>query len=426
MFDVAIAGGNHTGLAMALALVRLAGPEISIALIERTPPQRTSEAADPRAFALAAASRHLLSALGVWSRIEAGAQPVHAIDITDSALEHAVRPVVLSYDNRVEPAGSGPVIRVPATHIVQAEPLRRALLDAVLEAPSIVLLAPAEIREHHISPAHVSIGLGDGRDVRARLLIAADGARSPIREAAGIKVRKTSPAQVAIVATVRHERPHHGRAVQHFLPGGPFAMLPLTGNRTCVTWSEEARRGRAIMALNDQAFLAELEQRFGFKLGALSLEGPRALWPLDLHVARALVSPRVALVGDAARTVHPIAGQGLNLAFRDVAALAEVVVDAMRLGLDPADFVALERYEHWRRFDTTMSVAAFDTLNTLFSSNQPLLRMTRDAGAGIVDRLPGLKQLLVDEAAGLTGDLPRLLRPDSMPAQASPAPARPA
>lgn len=407
-FDIAIAGGSHTGLAMALALVQLAGPEIRVALIERTPLERSAASADPRAFAMAAASRHLLMALGAWDAVALGAQPVHAIDITDSSLGNAVRPVLLSYDNRAQAAGGG-----PATHIVEAEPLRQALLDRVCASPSITVLARAEIRGQHVSPAGIVLGLTDGTgsgEIKARLLIAADGARSSVREAAGIKVRRSAPAQVAIVATVRHERPHQGRAVQHFLPGGPFAMLPLTGNRTCVTWSEEAERGRAIMAMDDPAFLAELEQRFGFKLGALSLEGPRALWPLELQAARSMIAPRVALAGDAARTVHPIAGQGLNLAFRDVAALAEVVTDAMRLGLDPADAMALERYEQWRRFDSTISAGTFDTLNTLFSNDQPALRMIRDAGLGIVDRLPGLKQLFVAEAAGLTGEVPRLLR----------------
>lgn len=414
-FDVVIAGGSHTGLAMALALATLAGSDVRIAVVERAPTDMdAARAADPRAFAIAAASRNLLMAIGVWRALEVEAQPVHAIDITDSSLENAVRPVVLSYDNRLPQDDAlkqrDNASAAPATHIVEADVLRRALLDQVRKTSAITLLAPAAIVAHQTSQASVTLDLEDGRELRAALLIAADGARSEIREAAGIKVRRSSPAQVALVATVRHERPHQGRAVQHFLPGGPFAMLPLTGNRSCVTWSENEARGRAIAALDDAAFLDELEQRFGFKLGALALEGPRALWPLELQSATTLIGPRLALVGDAARTVHPIAGQGLNLAFRDVAALAECVVDGMRLGLDAADPMSLERYQQWRRFDITMSSAAFNALNTLFSNDQPLVRMARDAGLGLVDRLPGLKQLLVAEAAGLTGEVPELLK----------------
>jgi 2-octaprenyl-6-methoxyphenol hydroxylase len=198
--------------------------------------------------------------------------------------------------------------------------------------------------------------------------------------------------------------------VEHFLPGGPFAILPMRDQRSCITWTEERVRGEAILALDDRGFLAEIEQRFGHRLGALRRDGPRASWPLEFQIAHTMIARRFALAGDAARSVHPLAGQGLNLAFRDVAALTQCLAEAMRLGLDPGDGTALEHYERWRRFDSVTSAAAFDALNGLFSNDSVLSRAARDAGLGIVDRLPGLKQAIVREAAGQTGDIPRLLR----------------
>jgi 2-octaprenyl-6-methoxyphenol hydroxylase len=256
----------------------------------------------------------------------------------------------------------------------------------------------------------VTVDLADGSRLRAALLVAADGRRSRLREAAGIKMVSWSYPQTGIVVTVRHEKPHHGRAVQHFLPGGPFAILPLTGNRSCITWTEGADRAREILALDDAGFLGEVDRRFDYRLGGVALAGPRAGWPLDMHLARAIVADRFALIGDAAHGVHPIAGQGLNLGLRDVAALAEVIADAARLGLDIGSLATLERYERWRRLDSAISAAAFDALNRLFSNDVTVLRTARDFGLGLVDRMPGLKQLFVAEAAGLTGEVPKLLR----------------
>jgi 2-octaprenyl-6-methoxyphenol hydroxylase len=240
--------------------------------------------------------------------------------------------------------------------------------------------------------------------------VAADGRTSRLREAAGIGVVGWTYAQVGIVATVGHKRPHRGRAVQHFLPSGPFAILPLPGNRACITWTEEEQEGRRIAALDDAGFLVEVEKRFGFRLGEIELLGLRGLWPLEMHLARALAAPRLALIGDAAHVVHPIAGQGLNLGLRDVAALTEVVADAARLGLDIGSAIVLARYERWRRTDAAISAAAFDGLNRLFSNDWAVLRTARSAGLGIVERLPALKQFFVAEAAGLTGEVPKLLR----------------
>ncbi len=401
-FDVVIAGGSFAGLALALALARAEGSELSIAVVERSPLASTEAGpADPRAFALSAGSRGLLEAIGVWPALADAAQPVSGVDITDSALGDVMRPVLLSYDTVVEGR--------PQMLILEADGLRKALIEAVRGEAGISVLAPAEVVAVDDGVGARSVRLADGRSVGARLLVAADGARSRVREMAGIGIVGGSYRQRGIATIVGHERDHGGRAVQHFLPSGPFALLPLAGRRTCITWSEAEESAQRMMALGDADFLEELQMRAGWRLGELSLAGPRASWPLGSHLARSLIAPRLALIGDAARNVHPIAGQGVNLGFRDVAALAEAVVEGARLGLEAGDATSLERYERWRRADGVQSAAAFSALNTLFSNDWMLLRTVRDAGLGIVDRLPGLKSLLVAEAAGLTGDVPRLL-----------------
>ena len=287
-------------------------------------------------------------------------------------------------------------------------------LDAAARAtPALTFIAGSavgfEADEHQ-----ATVSLGDGRQLSASLAVAAEGRRSAIREAAGIKLVSWDYQQTGIVTTVSHERPHDGRAVQHFLPSGPFAILPLTGNRSCITWSEAAPEARRILALDDAAFLAQVEKRFGGKLGPLSLAGKRASWPLSMHLARSFIAARLALIGDTAHGVHPIAGQGLNLGLRDVAALAEVLTEAMRVGLDPGNAETLRQYERWRRFDSTLSTFAFDGLNRLFSNDWTVVRAARDVGLGIVDRLPFVKRMLVSEAAGMTGDLPRLLKGEAL------------
>ncbi len=401
-FDVVIAGGSYAGLALALALARALGPDADLAVIDRAPLDGGQPASDPRAFALAEASRLMLAVLGVWPALEAHAEPVRAIDLTDSALSDVVRPVLLSYDPTIGPQAQ--------MHILEATRLKAALLAAVRAEPTIRLLAPAEVRGLERHGSAIRLRLGDGSAVEARLAVAADGVRSALRAAAGIGIVAHSFNQLGIVTIVAHERPHEGRAVQHFLPGGPFAMLPLPGQRCCISWSEDAARGQAIMSLADADFLAEAQHRAGYRLGALTLAGPRASWPLEAQLVRSLVATRLALIGDAARSVHPIAGQGVNLGLRDAAALAEVLVDGLRLGLEPGDATSLERYERWRRFDGFQSAAAFSALNTLFSNDWAVLRGLRDLGVGLVDRLPVLKGLLVAEAAGHTGEVPRLLK----------------
>lgn len=415
-FDIVISGASFAGLALARALISAFGDDIRIALIDLKPRnlvKDSASAADARAFALSAGAQRMLDALGIWTALEPVAQPVTEIQITDSSLDAGVRPVLLKYDNRLTTDTAEPSAE-PASHIVPAPALERALWQRVADAPSLTVIAPAAIERFADNGSSLDITLADGREISAALLVGAEGRRSPTRDHAKIKSVGWAHGQTAIVTTIAHERPHEARAIQHFLPGGPFAILPLRGNRSCLTWTEDAAEATRILALDDAGFLAQVETRVGGRLGALELAGPRQSWPLATHLTRAYVAPRFALVGDAAHGVHPIAGQGVNLAFRDVAALAEIIADSLRLGLDPGNLEALGRYERWRRFDSAMSAAAFDGLNRLFSNDGMLMRAARDFGLGLVDRMPEVKRRLVTEAAGLSGDLPRLFKSESL------------
>jgi len=401
VFDVAIGGGGTVGLALACAVADALGAGVRIALVDRGGLSAVDNR-DIRASALSAASKRLLATLGVWPAIAEAAQPVTAIDLTDSRLSDAIRPILLSYDNRLG-------AEEPASYIVENERLRQALLAAAAARPAITLMGCSGIESFVPDPYGVSIRLASA-SLRAPLLIGADGRASRLRQDAGIKILRWSYPQTGIVTSVSHSKPHHGRALQHFLPSGPFAILPLTQNRSCITWTEASSAAETLLALDDEGFRAELTRRFDYRLGEIVAVGARAAWPLDMHLARSLVSERFALIGDAARVVHPIAGQGLNLGLRDVAALAEVIADAARLGLDTGAQLVLERYERWRRLDSALSAATYDALNRLFSNDWTLLRTARDFGLAVLDQLPALKQFLVAEAAGVTGEVPKLLR----------------
>ena len=403
-FDIVISGAGFAGLVQAHALSMALGADLRIALVDRRPllsADGTSQQ-QARASALTASSVRMLEALGIWGGVSAKAEAVTAIDITDSGLDSAVRPVVLQYDNEL-PTGE------PASVIIENAVLTAALTRAVSDIPDITRIMPASVESLRQQGHTVEVCLVDDGTLSAKLVIAADGRASRLRAAAGIKTIGWSHGQVGIVTIVKHSKPHAGRAVQHFLPGGPFAILPLPDSRSCITWSEDEEVGNALVSASDEVFLAELQRRAGYRLGDLALAGPRAAFPLETRIARAFVAERLALIGDAACAVHPIAGQGLNLALRDVAALTEVIADTARLGIDIGSGEALDRYERWRRFDSVTSLAAFDGLNRLFSNDDAIVRTLRDAGLGIVDRLPGLKQTLVRQAAGVTGELPRLL-----------------
>jgi 2-octaprenyl-6-methoxyphenol hydroxylase len=278
------------------------------------------------------------------------------------------------------------------------------------KAGGLAHLAAAEVAEAGRGPAGATVRLADGRRLEAPLIIACDGRRSALAAAAGIRRLRWDYGQTGLVNAIAHELPHAGVAHQSFFPGGPFAVLPLPGNRSSLVWSERTREAGRLMALDDAAFTAEVAARVGPRLGRIELAGARWAYPLDLSLAERYVAPRLALAGDAAHGVHPIAGQGLNIGLRDVAALAEVLVEAARIGEDIGSALVLERYQRWRRFDATVLALGMDALNRLFSNDNPLLRLTRDAGLAAVGRLGGLRRFFMREAAGLEGAVPRLLR----------------
>ncbi len=405
--DVLIVGGSYIGLTLALALAHEFGADLRICVVDRNAAPTTGisiDDRDPRASALSAASRNLLQALGLWDQLDDVAVAVSEIELTDSSLKAGVRRALLTYDNRSTEG-------VQASWIVPNARLATVLEQRVAETTAINMVRHGVLRNVDNKPDLVEIILADGRALHAPLLVAADGRRSSVREAVGIKSVQWDHGQIGIVTAITHELDHRNRAIQHFLPGGPFAMLPLKGgHRSCVTWSETADEARRILALDDTAFLDEVDRRAAGRLGAVALEGPRKSWPLETHLARSYTANRVALVGDAAHGVHPIAGQGLNLGFRDIAALVECVVDAVHVGLDIGNADMLARYERWRRFDTTVSTATFSGLNRLFSNDWTLMRSAREVGLGVLDQMPRIKQAFVTEAAGLNGELPKLLQ----------------
>ena len=401
--SIVIGGGAFAGLALALALRQGLGPEIPVIVAD--PALATRPSRDPRATAIVAACRRLFEAIGAWDAVRGEAQPILDMVVTDSKLEDATRPVFLNFAGDVAPGE-------PFAHMVE----NRRLIDALVvraEAEGIDLRATT-VASYDARPEGVDVTLGDGSVIAASLLVAADGARSKLRERAGIVTHGWEYNQSGIVVTVGHERDHDGRAEEHFLPAGPFAILPLSGKRSSLVWTERRSEAARIIALSDEEFHGELERRFGLHLGEVkALDKPRA-FPLSYFVARSFIAERLALVGDAAHVIHPIAGQGLNMGLKDVAALAEVVVDAARLGMDLGAADVLERYQRWRRFDTMAMGVATNSLNFLFSNQSTLLRTVRDIGLGLVDRAPPLKNLFIRQAAGLTGEVPKLLKGEAL------------
>jgi 2-octaprenyl-6-methoxyphenol hydroxylase len=416
--DVLIGGAGFAGLALAIALRQGLGPSFSVAVAD---PALARAAGDARASAIVAAARRLFETIGVWQQVEA--QPILDMVVTDSRLQDVARPTFLTFDGDVEQRSqvyAGCVdlpAREPFAHMIENGPLLAAL--AAKAKQEGVALRPAAVADLEVASNRVDVRSSDGDTFAVRLLVAADGAHSAIRERAGIASHGWSYGQSAIVTTVAHERDHHGRAEEHFLPAGPFAILPLkddvvVGHRSSIVWTEETQAALRIVALPDDGFHAELERRFGLRLGEIAAVGPRRVHPLGLSIARAFIADRLALVGDAAHVIHPIAGQGLNMGLKDVAALAEVIVDAVRLGLDPGSLAVLERYQRWRRFDTVAMGMTTDGLNRLFSNRSDALRLARDIGLGLVDRLPALKHFFIREAAGLVGEVPKLLRGEAL------------
>ena len=395
--DVVIAGAGFVGLALAAALQRAGlGVTVCDPALARGAPK------DPRASALVPGARNLLDAIGAWAAIAPHAGEVSRMDISDARLAEVMRPVMLSF------GGTGGAV----AHVVPNVVIREAVLAAAKEAG--VTFVPQAIASLDAQMARAVVALADGSDISAALIVGAEGASSPLRKLAKIKMQGWRYDQAALVTTIRLERPHDGVAIQHFLEGGPFALLPLPDNRASVVWSERRLDAERIHALPDADFRAALQERAGYRFGEISLDGPRAMRPLELKVARSFTAPRLALVGDAAHIVHPLAGQGLNIGFRDVAALGECVVDAARLGGDIGSDSVLTRYERWRRFDTMTMLAATDGLLKLFLMRGGPVRVARDVGMGIVDRMPDVKGAVMKAAAGLSGDVPRLLRGEAL------------
>ncbi|PLW76306.1 ubiquinone biosynthesis hydroxylase [Cohaesibacter celericrescens] len=401
-YDLVIAGGGYVGLSLALAIKQAS--DLSILVVEPQPAEKMRR--DERASAIASGATKMLGQLGVWEAILPHAEPIQDMVVTDSKLHDIVRPVLLTFEGNTDEG-------VPFAHMVPNGVMVGALYDAA-KAAGVDLVEQDTVLDFVEEGPSVEVTLGSGRNLRAGLLVAADGVRSRLRDLAGIPVVRFDYDQMGIVTTVEHERPHEGRAVEHFLPSGPFAILPLKGNHSSLVWNERTDDAKRLLKMDDFTFSLELERRFGKQLGAVTEKGPRKGFPLGMVLARSFVSPRFALIGDAAHGIHPIAGQGLNLGFKDVAALAEVIVEAARLGQDIGALDVLERYQTWRRFDVVQMGMTCDILNRLFSNKSDILRHVRDLGLGIVERLPGLKRMFIEEAAGNSGDIPRLLRGEGL------------
>ena len=394
--ELIVVGGGLAGLTLAIAC---ADAGIEVAVVDREDP-RTMLAApfDGRTTAIAHGSQQVLAGIGLWPLVAAEAEPILEIRVADSG-----SPLFLHYDHHE-------VGENPLGYIVENRVLRRALMARAAQLPTLRHLAPLAVDRVEREACGATACLADGRRLRGQLVAACDGRGSPLRRTAGIKTLEWTYPQTSIVCTVRHALPHRGVAIEHFLPAGPFAILPMTESRSSIVWTERADLAPGLLALNAATFVAELGRRFGDFLGALEVVGPRFSYALSLLHAERYAVPRLVLVGDAAHVIHPIAGQGLNLGIRDVAALAELVVDARRLGLDIADAGVLARYERWRRFDNLMLAAVTDGLNRLFSNSVPPVKLARDVGLAMVGRMPPLKRFLMRHAMGVVGDLPRLVR----------------
>ena len=399
--DILIVGGGLNGPALALAAAQ-AGLRSTV--IDALPDDtRAGDDFDGRGYALALASVRMLANLGLWEELSEHAQPMHEIKVTDGRVGEAQVFLGLHFD-------SAEIEEGPMGQMVEDRYLRRALLAAMEAEPLVAQRAGETVIAQETTAEGVTVTLASGGTLTARLLVGADGRRSGTATRAGIRRTGWGYGQTALVCAIAHEKPHEGVAHQFFMPPGPLAILPLPGNRSSIVWSERDDRARAINALPDDEYLAVLRPRFGDFLGEISLAGQRFLYPLNLTLANSFVGERLVLVGDAAHGMHPIAGQGLNAGLRDVAALAHVLAEARKRGEDIGAPDVLGRYQSWRRFDVATLAAATDVFNRLFSSDNPLLRAGRDLGMKLVQALPEARRGFVREAAGLTGELPELMR----------------
>lgn len=396
-YDIMIVGGGPVGLTMALALSR-SMKGVRVALIDRRP---FTSSRDQRSWALAAGVKRIFAELGVWTGMAIGAEPVRQMKITDSGTGDIARPLFLHFEGDVAPGE-------PFAHLVPHGLVTDQLLGAL--GPEVEIIAPVEITEFTADAGAARLTLSDGRVLAAALVVAADGAQSWLRNRAGIGTINHDYRQTGLVATIAHELEHEGTAYEHFRPAGPFASLPLPGKRSSLVWVETPERAALLKTWPQAEVEAEIEAVMGSTLGKVSLEEPLQSFPLRLQIAKSFVGKRLALIGDAAHVIHPVAGQGLNLGLKDVAALAQVAVEALRLGQDPGGDDVLERYQHWRRFDTALMVAVTDGMVRLFSNDVAPVRAIRDFGMGLVERLPPVKDFLISRASGLDRNGPKLLR----------------
>lgn len=402
--DVLVVGGGLVGLTLGLALAK---GGLETVVVDALDPRTVTDAKfDGRVSAVAYASCRMFEAIDVWDDVADVAQPILDIVISDGTLKGGASPFFLHFDHRE--------VGQPLGQLIENRHLRMAQQAVAGRCENLRLLAPASVCGVTFHPSSVEAAISTGETIRAALCVAADGRDSPLRGQVGIKTINWSYPQHGIVTTVEHERPHEGIAQEYFLPSGPFAILPMTGNRASLVWTEREDLAPQMMKLSPERFAEEVRLRFTDYLGHVAPVGPRWSYPLSLHLARSYVAPRMALAGDAAHGIHPIAGQGLNLGLRDVAALAEILVDAMRLGLDIGSPHVLERYERWRRFDNTVLAASTDVLNSLFSNDIAPLRAARDLGLSIADKIPPLRRFFMRHAGGDVGDLPRLLRGEAL------------
>ncbi len=401
--DILIAGGGYVGLSCAVA-IKDAAPHLSVLIVDPAPEHVVEK--DERASAIAADASRMLDALGLWKGLVKNAQPINEMIVTDSKVSDVTRPVFLTFANQQEKDQ-------PFAHMVENRELVKALRKKG-DKDGIIRITENGVADFQNEISKTIVTLNSGDTISAKLLVACDGVRSRLRDMAGIQTVHWPYDQKGIVCTVEHERPHEGRAEEHFFPAGPFAILPLKGNRSSLVWTESSHDADRLLAQDELIFETELEQRFGFKLGETKLVSKVQAFPLGLRLAREYVRNRFVLAGDAAHGIHPIAGQGLNLGFKDAAALAETIIEADRLGQDFGTIDVLERYQMWRRFDTVQMGVVTDVLNRLFSNDNGLLRAARSFGLGIVDRMPAMKKYFINQAAGEDMSAPKLLRGESI------------
>jgi 2-octaprenyl-6-methoxyphenol hydroxylase len=410
--DVIIAGAGIAGSTLALALAQ-AG--LRPLLIDPVPfDDQIAPTFDGRASAIAYSAFRQWRALGLAEALEPHAERIEQILVTDGrtpgASAGAPTPFFLRFDSaEIADRSEGE----PLGYLLENRHIRAVLAGAVKRA-GIEVMAPARVVQADVSARESTVTLQDGRVLNAPLVVGAEGRGSVIRSAAGIGAVGWDYPQTGVVATVRMERPHGGVAHEYFLPGGPFAILPLTDNRASLVWTESTARGEALKTARPEVFQAHLARRFGEFLGEITVEGPIFTYPLSLQLAERFVAPRVALLGDSAHGIHPIAGQGLNLGLKGAAALAEVLVDAIRLGEDIGSEVVLARYAAWRTFDTVTLAVGTDLFVRLFSNDNPLLRLVRGVGMAAVNRIAPARKFFMQEAGGAVGDLPRLLRGEAL------------